>query len=139
MLFADQASGNTPVIATDTLVLPSRSTSTEVITVAFHGPGGSLTTAQPIITAITSDGSLGDLILSARRGLTANVTAPTIVGNIDVTGGGISGTIETTGDLGRTFTDWNGNIIGVTSIQTWGGLTGQIIVGGNLISTGRNS
>jgi hypothetical protein len=133
MLFADQASGHSPVTATDTLV-PSGS-STEVSTVAFHGQGGSLTTAQPINTAITSDGALGDLILSASGGLPANVTAPSILGNIVVTNGGISGTIQTTsGDLGS-FTVSNGNITGVTSLQAGGGgLTGKIIVAGNLIS-----
>ena len=134
MVFADQANGNSPVTVTDTLVLPPRSTSTAVSTVAFHGQGGSLTTAQPVSTAITSDGSLGDLVLSAPQGLTANVTAPSIVGNINVKSGGISGIIETSGDLGRTFTDSHGKITGVTSIQTVGGFTGQIIVGGNLIS-----
>jgi hypothetical protein len=137
MLFADQASGNSIVTATDTLFLPPGSTSTEVSTVTFHGQGGSLTTAQPIDKAITSDGPLGDLILSASGGLPASVTAPSIFGNINVTNGGISGTIKTTGDLGRVFTDSNGNITSVTSIQTGGGGltgTGQIIVGGNLIS-----
>ncbi|HZV03930.1 MAG TPA: hypothetical protein VE999_02470 [Gemmataceae bacterium] len=135
LLFADQVADNSPVTATVTLVPTGRSTT--VSTIAFTGQGGSLTTAQAITTSITAaaGGSLGDLILSAPQGLTANVTAPTILGSIVVTNGGISGTIETTGDLGRTFTDANGNITGVTSIQAGGGgLTGQIIVGGNLIS-----
>jgi hypothetical protein len=135
MLFADQG-GNSPVTATDTLFLPSGSTSTEVSAVLFQGQGGSLTTAQPINVSITSDGSLGDLVLSAPQGLPANVMAQSIVGNIDVTNGGISGTIQTKENLGRTITDLSGNITGVTSIQTGGGgLTGKIIVGGNLIST----
>jgi hypothetical protein len=134
MLFADKVNDNRPVTATDTLVLPLGSSSTEVSTVRFHGQGGSLTTAQPISAAIISDGSLGDLILSALGGLTANVLAPSIIGNIDVTSGGISGIIETSGDLGSASTSSNGQITGVTSIQTVGGLTGRIIVGGNLIS-----
>jgi hypothetical protein len=136
MLFADQTSGNTPVTATDTVVPSSWWWwwgPSVVTTVAFHGNGGSLTTAQPITTAITSDGSLGDLVLFAPQGLTANVTAPSIAGNIDVPWGGISGTIETTRDLGSTFTS-KGKITSVTSIQTGGVFTGQIIVGGNLIS-----
>jgi hypothetical protein len=137
MLFGDLLADNLPVTVTDTLV-PSGSSST-VSTAVFTGQGGSLTTAQPIITSITvtAGGSLGNLTLSAPQGLTANVTAPSIIGNIDITNGGISSIIETSGDLGRTFTDSSGNIIGVTSIQTGsGGLasTGQIIVGGNLIS-----
>jgi hypothetical protein len=132
MLFADQVSDNRPVTATDTLV--SSKNSSTVSTVAFTGQGGSLTTAQPITTSITSTGALGDLILSAPHGLTANVTAPSIFGNIDVTNGAISGTIETSGDLGRTFKDSNGNTV-VTSIQTGGGgITGAILVGGDLIS-----
>jgi hypothetical protein len=135
LLFADQVADNSPVTATVTLV-PTGPSNT-VSTVAFTGQGGSLTTAQTITTSITAaaGGSLGDLILSASHGLTANVIAPSIIGNIVVSNGGISGTIETTGDLGSTFTDANGNIAGVTSIQAGGGgLTGQIIVGGNLVS-----
>jgi hypothetical protein len=135
MLFADQVADNSPVTATDKLV-PSGS-STTVSTVVFTGQGGSLTTAQPITTSIsaTPGGSLGDLILSAPHGITANITADSIIGNINATNGGISGIIQTTGNLGRTITDANGTITGVTFIDAGGGgLTGQIIVGGNLIS-----
>jgi hypothetical protein len=135
MLFADQANGNSPVTVTDTLVRPSGSTSTQVSTVVFQGQGGSLTTAQPVNSSITSNGWLGDLFLSAPQGLTANVTAPSILGNINVTGGGISGIIQTSGDLGHVLTKSNGTITGVTSIQVSGGFSGQIIAGGNLIST----
>jgi hypothetical protein len=135
MLFADQVADNSPVTATDTLV-PSGS-STAVSTVVFTGQGGSLTTAQPISTSIsaTTGGSLGDLTLRAPQGITANITADSIIGNITATNGGISGIIQTSGDLGRTITDATGTITDVTFIDAGsGGLTGRIIVGGNLIS-----
>jgi hypothetical protein len=142
MLLGDIVADNRPVTVADALV-PSGSSST-VTTVVFTGQGGSLTTAQPItstqsITAsisATPGGSLGDLILSSPGGITANITADRIIGNIAATNGGISGTIKTTvGDLGRAFTDSSGNITGVTSIQAGGGgLTGQILVKGNLVS-----
>jgi hypothetical protein len=136
MLFADQVADNLPVTATDTL-MPSGN-STTVSTVVFNGQGGSLTTTQPITTSIsaTPGGSLGDLLLSAPGGITANITADRILGNIIVKGA-ISGTIQTTGDLGSTITDTNGIITGVTSIQTGaGGLTGPTIVNGNVVSPG---
>jgi len=137
MLFADQVNDNRPVTATDFLV-PSGS-STSVNEVDFTGKGGSLTTAQPILTTIKGapGASLGDLILSS-GGITANITADTIIGNIDATNGDISGVIQTTvGDLGRALTDVNGNITGVTYIHAGGGgltSTGKIISAGNLVS-----
>jgi hypothetical protein len=125
-----------PVTASVTLV-PSGS-STSVQSVVFTGQGGSLTTAQPITTSISavSGGSLGDLVLSAPGGITANITADSIIGNIDATNGGISGTIQATkGDIGRALTDSSGNITGVTSISAGGGgLSGKILVKGNLVS-----
>jgi hypothetical protein len=141
MLFA-QLSPNVvapvPVTAADTLV-PSGS-STSVQSVAFTGQGGSLTTAQPITTSISAapGGTLGDLILNSPTGLTANITADSIIGNIDAANGGITGVIKTTvGDIGRAITDANGNITSVTTIQAGGGgltSTGQILAKGNLVS-----
>jgi hypothetical protein len=138
MLFADQVNDNLPVTATDFLV-PSGS-STAVNEVDFTGQGGSLTTAQPILTTIKGapGASLGDLILSSPGGITANITADSIIGNIDATNGGISSTIQTTvGDIGRPLTDANGNITDVTYIHASGGgltSTGKIISAGNLVS-----
>jgi hypothetical protein len=138
MLFADQVNDNRPVTATDFLV-PSGS-STAVNEVDFTGKGGSLTTAQPILATIkgASGASLGDLILSSPGGITANITADTIIGNIDSTNGGISSVIQTTvGDLGRALTGTSGNITGVTFIHAGGGgltSTGKIISAGNLVS-----
>jgi hypothetical protein len=144
MLFAQlnpNASVPAPVTASDRLV-PSGS-STTVQSVAFTGQGGSLTTAQPITSLITATApanagttySLGDLVLSSPQGITANITADSIIGNIDATNGGISGTIKTMGDLGRALTDASGNITSVTFLHAGGGgLTGKILVGGNLVS-----
>jgi fibronectin-binding autotransporter adhesin len=135
MLFADRVSDNHPVTASDTLV-PSGS-STSVRSVIFTGQGGSLTTSQPITTSISVNqgGSLGDLILGAPQGITANITADRILGNIDATNGGISGIIQATqGDIGSAFTN-SGTITGVTYLHAGGGgLTGKILAKGNLVS-----
>jgi hypothetical protein len=141
MLFSQlspNASNPAPVTASDMLV-PSGS-STSVQSVVFTGQGGSLTTAQPITSSISAKpgGTLGNLILSSPGGITANITADSIIGNIAATNGGISGTIEATvGDIGRALTDASGNITGVTTISAGGGgltSTGKIIAKGNLVS-----
>jgi hypothetical protein len=139
MLFADQVNDNRPITAKDFLV-PSGS-STSVSEVDFTGKGGSLTTAQPILTTIQGapGATLADLILGAPQGITANITADSILGNIDATNGAISGVIQTTvGDIGRALTDASGTIItGVTFIHTGGGgltSTGKIVSAGNLVS-----
>jgi hypothetical protein len=139
MLFADQVSDNRPVTATDFLVPTGSSTS--VNEVDFTGQGGSLTTSQPVLATIKGapGASLGDLILGAPQGITANITADSIIGNIDATNGGISGVIQTTvGDLGRALIDpTTGKITGVTFIHTGGGgltTTGKIISKANLVS-----
>jgi len=136
MLFADIGNPNAPVTAMDTLV-PS-GTSTSVSSVAFTGQGASLTSALPITSSISvlPGGSLGNLILSSPLGITANVTADRIIGNIDAPIGRISGVIETTvGDFGRAFTDATGKITGVTYVHAGGGgLSGKILAKGNLIS-----
>jgi hypothetical protein len=139
MLFSQLNPGTSPVppiTASDTLV-PSGS-STSVQSVVFTGRGGSLTTQQPITTSISAvaGGSLGDLILGAPGGITANITADSIIGNIDATNGAISGIIQATrGDIGRAFTNSSGTITGVTFISAGGGgLTGKILAKGNLVS-----
>lgn len=146
---ADARGAVTALITVNTAVLQ---------TLALRGDYGALVTQQPIASAITSTGPMGDLFLSAPNGLGANVTAtgfwtsgPT-GGNISVSNGPISGTIRTTGlrtdpitgvtapangDLGRAFFDANGNISGVTLVNTGGGglaATGKILVQGNLVS-----
>jgi hypothetical protein len=138
LVFGDIVSDNLPVTASDTVTLSGSSASVQAV--LFTGQGGSLTTSQPITTSISavSGGSLGNLILGGPGGITANITADSIIGNIDATNGGISGVIKTTvGDLGRAFTDANGNITGVTSIKAGGGgltATGEILAKGNLVS-----
>ncbi|MHB1423146.1 MAG: hypothetical protein ACYC3I_08120 [Gemmataceae bacterium] len=129
---------------------PDGKPGTSVIqTIALFGDGGSIQTRQAIIQAITSTGPLGDLMLGSKKGLRADVTAPSIFGNILVHGP-IAGTIQTTGqridpvtgavtlvaaDLGRLLSDSQGNVIGETQIRTQGeGITGRIISRGNLIS-----
>src|SRR5262249_8169068 len=98
---------------------------------------------------ITSTGPLGDLTFRATQGITANMTTPSIIGNISASGP-ITAIIQTDGrwtnmttgqtssipaDFGRSITDSSGNILSVTSVSARGeGLTGQIISRGNLIS-----
>jgi hypothetical protein len=118
-------------------------------TIALFGDGGSIQTRQEITQAITSTGPLGDLILGSEKGLVANVTAPSIFGNILVHGP-IAGTIQTTGqrldpvtgavtqvaaDIGRLLTNPQGKVIGVTQVRAEdGGITGRIISRRDLIS-----
>jgi hypothetical protein len=126
-------------------------TSSFVNTIALLGDGGSIQTQQLVTGSITSTGPLGGLILSASQGLIANVTAPSIFGNIQITSGPIASTIQTTGqridpstgivttvsaDLGHLLTDSTGHIVGTTTVQaSGGGLTGRLISRGNLVST----
>jgi hypothetical protein len=136
MLFSDIVLDNAPVLAADKLVPTGSSTSVD--SVVFTGAGASLATAQPIATSISAlpGGSIGSLQISAPQGLTANVTADRILGNIDVTKGGISGVLQATvGDFGTAITDVNGTITGVTFVHAGGGgLTGKILAKGNLVS-----
>jgi hypothetical protein len=125
------------------------SNSSIIQTMALAGDGGSFATKLPIAAQVTSTGPLGDLNFQATQGITANVTAPSIFGNIAASGP-IAGIIQTDGrwtnmttgltsmisaDLGRTNTDTNGNVLSVTTISAQGGgLTGQIVSRGNLNS-----
>jgi hypothetical protein len=54
--------------------------------IAIADGGGSLSTAQSIASQITSTGPLGDLTLQSTRGLTASVSAVSIVGGIFANG-----------------------------------------------------
>jgi hypothetical protein len=127
VLFTDQVVDNHGITAT------VAASSGVISTVALVGDGGSIQTAEPITSSITSTGRLGDLTLSSSTGI-GNVTAPSIFGNIN-TNGPIFGTIQTTsGDIGRVITDTTGAIIGTTIINTNQGIPGRIISRGNLIS-----
>jgi hypothetical protein len=113
------------------------------LNVGFAGDGGSVQTQQWIYS-ITSTGPLGDLVLQAPQGVNS-ITAPSLLGNIDVSSGGITGDIQTTGikinpitsatssvsgDLGR----FNSMTNTVTFIHSDGVLSGRLIVRGNLVS-----
>jgi hypothetical protein len=120
-----------------------------VQSVAIRGDGASIQTGQYITSGITSTGPLGNLTLSSGQGI-SNITAPSIFGSI-VTNGPITGTIQTTGlrtdpitsvltnvpaDLGSVYMVpcWRSWAVTSTVIQSKGGLPGQIISRGNLIS-----
>jgi hypothetical protein len=111
----------------------------------LDGDGGSIQTSQAVNNKIISTGPLASLILGAPGGIVANVTAPSITGNIDATNGPIAGIIQTTGqrtdpitglvstvaaDFGSTLP----NGAGVTTVHANGGISGQLISRGNLIS-----
>jgi len=133
-------------------------------TIALRGDGGSIQTKQtigiltnnrhttaPFTPSITSTGPLGDIII---QGDLPSVTAPSIFGSL-LPGGGIPATsiIQTTGirtdpitgatsqvsaDLGRVYvtTTRSGPIVTTTQVQlNHSGLAGQILCGGNLISS----
>jgi hypothetical protein len=136
LLFARQLP-NAPRGAVTASVVVAAGTSGQVQRIDFSGDGGSVQTAMPITQAITGTGPLGDLTLLSTQGLVADVTAPGIVGNIEVTNGPISGTIQTTDateDLGRVLTDASSNPTGTTTIHTGGAFSGEIISRGNLVS-----
>jgi hypothetical protein len=136
VLFTDQGADFHPVTAAVGVAVSGSST---IQTIQLNGEAASFQTLQLVSQAITViSGSLGDVTLGAPGGDPANITAPRIVGSIDVTNGAISGTIQTTvGDLGRAFTDATGKITGVTFIHAGGGgltSTGRIISAANLVS-----
>ncbi len=121
-----------------------------VQTVDLRGDGASFLTEQFIAAGVTSTGPLGDLTYQADHGIT-NVTAPSIFGSI-LPNGPITGTVQTTGqrvdpisgvtspvpaDLGRLFvvmTD-KGPVLTTTTMTVKGpGLSGRLVVRGNLVS-----
>jgi hypothetical protein len=127
VLFADQATGDNSDTAAVTIA------NGVIGTVAFQGDGVSMQTSQPISTAITSTGWLGDLSLSSSSGV-PDVTMPSMRGNLD-TNGPIWGTVQTTvGDIGQALTNGLGTIIGTTTINTTQGIPGRIISRGSLVS-----
>ena len=119
-----------------------------VTNIQLLGDGGSID-SQYAIANITSTGALGDVRIRGSQGL-GGITAASIFGDINVLSGPIYGTIQTTGiridsvtgeetivsgDLGTTITNRKGKVVGVTTISSGLGITGQIIVRGDLIST----
>ncbi len=136
VLFTDQIVDNKSITAVVTVTGVPGSNST-IQSVTLQGAGGAIQTGQWIQAAITSTGPLGDLILSATQGITAHVSAPTIIGNIDATLGPITAIVETTaGDFGRALTDATGKITKVTYVHSGSNnLSGRIISRGNLVSS----
>jgi hypothetical protein len=134
VLFADQIADNAPVLAL-VAVAPAGSASA-IQTIGLDGNGGSIQTRQVVLSAITSTGPMGDLILGASQGIVADVTAPSIFGNIDATNGPISGVIQTTmGDIGQALTNDGGAIVGTTTLHaSGGGIIGKVISRHDLVS-----
>ncbi len=137
ILFSDPFSfnSNTNVTAQVDVTIPIFVS--QVQSVSFAGSGGSIATSLPIWTSITSTGPLGNVVLSSPLGIVANVTAPSVVGNIEATAGPISSIIQTTsGDLGELITNASGVVIGTTLITADdGGISGEIISRGDLVSS----
>jgi hypothetical protein len=119
-----------------------------VQTIDFRGDGASMVSGQYIAGGITSTGPLGDILF--KSGPINNVTAPSIFGSIGPSGP-IVGTIQTTGqrtdpitgvvtsvpaDLGRLFVTMIDKCPHevTTTVTSTAGLSGQLIVRGNLIS-----
>ena len=136
LLFTDQGSDNLPVTAAVSVAASSPSA---VQQINMTGEAVALTTKLPVMQAINVlSGSLGNLTLISNQD-SPSITAPRIIGNLNLSGR-LTRTIETTaGDIGRAFTNAAGVITGVTtvSINAGGGITstGRIISAGNLVST----
>jgi hypothetical protein len=96
---------------------------------AWQGTGGSVESLR-VISNISSTGPLGDVLLGAGKVETLqSVTAPSIEGTIDLYGGKLVGTIQTTvGDLGSADGSSRIEDFQMTS-------TAQIISRGNLFSS----
>jgi len=119
-----------------------------ITSIQLAGDGASID-SQYAIGSITSTGSLGDVTVRGAQGL-GSVTASSIFGSINVLNGGITGTIQTTGiridsitgeetvvnaDIGQTVFNAKGKLTGVTTISAKGGINGEIISRGDLISS----
>jgi hypothetical protein len=101
----------------------------------FVGAGASLDAYENILGKIPSTGPLAGSLLA--QGLpVASITAASVIGNIDLFGGSITGTFQTTaGDLGAAITNAAGTVTGVTYIHANLPAGSRIISRGNLIST----
>jgi hypothetical protein len=100
----------------------------------FLGNGGSLDTTEPANGIVTSTGSLGDLMLRSGLGLTS-ITAASVIGNIDLFGGSLTGTFQTTsGELGQVIYNSSNVATGVTYIHANMQAGSKIDSRGNLVS-----
>lgn len=143
MTLTDSISNSLP----DTAYVKILPTSTNSInplvqSVTLVGSGASINSRYSIAN-ITSNGSIGNITISAPSGATidnaaglGNVTATNIFGDIDVLNTGIYGIIQTTvGDIGQLTVNAKGQITADTSIISRGAITGEIVSVGNLVST----
>jgi len=147
MTLTDQIADNSPVTALVQVQPSATASGTPVVqSVNLFGDGGSLDTVFSLAN-LTSTGSLSDVTVRGGAGL-GNVTAASIIGNINVLKGGITGIIQTTGiridpitgtetavnaDLGQLLYK-KGKIVGVTTITAKLAITGEIVSRGDLIS-----
>ncbi len=158
VVFTDQVASDSrgAVTALVTVVVPvdakGNPQAATIQRIDLRGDGGAIQTQQPITTAITSTGPLGDLILQSPGGIVADVTAPSILGSIDARSGPIAGTIQTTGlrtdpitgqvgaitpSFGRVITVMtpNGPVVTTTTVHAvGGGIVGRLISRGDFIS-----
>ncbi|HEX8911732.1 MAG TPA: hypothetical protein VF796_05190, partial [Humisphaera sp.] len=146
--FADQAADNTAVLAWLTFKPAAGTSPLSLQRIDFRGDGAAVDTTMSVNT-ITGTGSLGDLMLRAGTGV-ADVTAASVAGNVDLFGGKISGTFQTTGlrtdpatgavstvsaDVGRAITSsTTGAITGVTTFKAGIAATGRLVSRGTLFS-----
>jgi acrosin len=101
-----------------------------VSTLAFAGAGGSVQTRR-IISAISSDAAIGDVYLFAGKAeQLQGITAPTIEGTINLFGGKLIGTIQTTALAGGDI----GSADGSSTIALQMGSKARIVSRGNLFS-----
>jgi acrosin len=153
--FTDELAGSkAPITALATFASNSAKHTTNISQLSFIGDGGSVNSVAAIVN-ITSTGALGDLLLQGNAPSEAatatlnTVTAPSIFGNINLYGGTLVGSIQTTGirfdpvtgapsavaaDLGATTLS-SGKVNGVTTIALNMGPGSQIISRGSLLST----
>jgi hypothetical protein len=156
---ADQVAGDvrgavTALVQSALTYKPNGQPSSSVVqAIDLRGDAGAIQTEQQIFGRVTSTGPLGDFIDQAAGGIVANVTAPSILGNI-VAHGPISSTIQTTGlrtepttgvqgltsaVFGREFLDTTSKtpVLTTTVVQAQGGgltSTGRLISRADLIS-----
>jgi hypothetical protein len=119
-----------------------------ITNLSILGDGATVSTDRSLANLV-STGSLQNIVVRGSQGL-GNVTAPNILGSIEVLNGGISGTIQTTGiridpitgvetqisaALGSRVYNSKGVLTGVTRIYCAKNFTGQIVSRGDLISS----
>jgi hypothetical protein len=121
-------------------------------TIDFRGDGGSVSTDQTLTHSISSSGPLGDVSVHGGDRYSINITAPSIIGSIDLAGP-ITGTLQTTGqrldpitgvtsaipaDWGRAYSylDKHGETVWTMTTVSFRGssLSGRLISRGNMVS-----